>query len=199
MICGRADAASGPLNGGPGGGSAGAASVVWCRVLVERISIKWSKTDFSITIWYIRRMCRSLSGRWDAMSSQRAPSRARGALRSPSPEAPRRRARRRVAARGRGHWCRRRGGCPARDVRPNEGLGGRGAVLGFTVASEAPRGIPRGYSSRAHSTCAFWSVHSAHVVAIAITGAAASSPPQCCPVRRGSARRHGEQPVMGCN
>ena len=39
MICGRADAASGPLNGGPGGGSAGAASVVWCRVLVERISI----------------------------------------------------------------------------------------------------------------------------------------------------------------
>ena len=49
MICGRADAASGPLNGGPGGGSAGAASVVWCRVLVERISIKWSKTDFSIS------------------------------------------------------------------------------------------------------------------------------------------------------
>ena len=81
----------------------------------------------------------------------RADARARGALRSPSPEAPRRRARRRVAARGRGHWCRRRGGCPARDVRPNEGLGGRGAVLGFTVASEAPRGIPRGYSSRAHN------------------------------------------------
>jgi len=48
MICGRADAASGPLNGGPGGGSAGAASVVSCRVLVERISIKWSKTDFVV-------------------------------------------------------------------------------------------------------------------------------------------------------
>lgn len=61
MICGRADAASGPLNGGPGGGSAGAASVVWCRVLVERISIKWSKTDFSIWIHSSHVPCRSLS------------------------------------------------------------------------------------------------------------------------------------------
>ena len=42
-----------------------------------------------------------------------------------------------------------------------------------TTPKTALRGIPRGYSSRAHSTCAFWSVHSAHVVAIAITGAAA--------------------------
>jgi len=58
MICGRADAASGPLNGGPGGGSAGAASVVSCRVLVERISIKWSKTDFVYLVHSSHVVCR---------------------------------------------------------------------------------------------------------------------------------------------
>ena len=87
---------------------------------------------------------------------------------------------------------RRRGGCPtARDVRPNEGLGDGAPSWALpllrrhpgefpevtpherSMHKTAPRGIPRGYSSRAHSTCAFWSVHSARVVAIAITGGAA--------------------------
>ena len=72
MICGRADAHR-PLNAGPrrwqrGGGFGGVVSSP--ASCVERISIKWSKTDFSIL--YIRRMCCSLSGRWDAMASQRA-------------------------------------------------------------------------------------------------------------------------------
>ena len=176
-------------------------------------------TDFSITIWYIRRMCRSLSGRWDAMSSQRAPSRARGALRSPSPEAPRRRARRRVAARGRGHWCRRRGGCPTGHgtCGPMKVLGGGRRLGRYRCFGGTPGNSPRllltsAQRPRRHSgefpevtphertRHAHFGQSTLHTSSPSPSPAPPpSSPPQCCPVRRGSARRHGEQPVMGCN
>ena len=144
----------------------------------------------------------SLSGAVGTPCRPSAPSRARGALRSPSPEAPRRRARRRVAARGRGHWCRRRGGgCPtARDVRPNEGLGDGAPSWALPLLRRHPGEFPEvtpHERSRRH----------AHIGQSTLPTSSPSpspapppsSPPQCCPVRRGSARRHGEQPVMGCN